>query len=145
MAVLYQKSGGPAQLDRVELTTPANKANQKPPVPFMKEPLAKPLLPMDVRRGANGQILVAVLHPSIKPKGHVRVLTSDGATVCQSADVPGAVARVAGAKNGDVYVATHFGPIYWLPAPCAGGGPAVPLSGTHRNRTFRTSLNLLED
>ncbi len=113
-----------------------------PPEPFLKEAIPLPKSVVDVTRGHDGKLYVLVLDSGPKgPRGYAMQVTNDGAVVSSSAEVPAAVARVASAANGDVYIGTHWGPIYWLPND--GSKKAVPLSGTYRPGYLRGRFDVV--
>ena len=128
---------------RVGLVGHGEQDKQPLPEPFLKDPLPPKAVPIDLRRGGDGRALVAVLIPDIhRIRGFVRVVDETGATIRESPEVPGSVAAVGGAKNGDLYVGTHYGPIWWLPND--GSQRVVPLSGTHRGRAFTARVVVYE-
>ncbi len=98
-------------------------------------------VPVDVRQGRDGVYYVIWLDKAWqKRRSHVRGYTSTGVEVSVSADVPDFGARVDASKNGDLYVATNFGPIYWLSA--AQG--VVPLPGTVSPTMYDAPLVVVE-
>ncbi len=96
----------------------------------------------DMKRGHDDLIYLGFIDADwTKHRGHVRSYTHDGKLVSISPTVPGWVAGVSAAKNGDIYAGTNHGPIFWIRKS---DGQVVPLSGTYCTETFTGAIDVIE-